>query len=152
MKRHRRLLAHLLGLALALPLSAHADAPESTTQIQNDLRDGQAAGSITPQVIRNFAVSMFNPYPAAVSAAGTTQGTATVLTAMFNVITACTSGQGVMATSYYTKIWNATTSACLVYPVSGAQFDAHGTNAAVYIAGGGSAEFIMTSATQGYAR
>jgi len=152
MKRHRRLLPYLFGLALALPLPARADAPESTSQIQNDLRDGQSAGSITPQVIRNFAVSVFNPYPAVVSAAGTTQGTATVLTSMLNVITACTSGQGVMATSYYTKIWNASAAACLVYPISGAQFDAHGTNTAVSIAAGGSAEFIMTSATQGYAR
>ena len=146
-------LVFLLGLALAaLPVCAYADTPESTSQIQTDLRDGQAAGSITPQVIRNFAVSMFNPFPAAVSAAGTTQGTATVLTAMFNVITSCTSGQGVVATTYYTKIWNATAAACLVYPPTGAQFDSHGTNTAVYIAAGGSAEFIMTSSTQGYAR
>ena len=84
MKRYRMLLAPLLGLALALPLSALADAPESTAQIQTDLRDGQAPGSITPQVMRNFAVSVFDPFPAVVSAAGTTQGTATVLMSQFN--------------------------------------------------------------------
>ena len=108
MKRYRMLLAPLL--ALALPLSALADAPESTAQIQTDLRDGQAPGSITPQVMRNLAVSVFDPFPAVVSAAGTTQGTATVLTSQFNIITTCASGAGVMATSYYTKVWNATST------------------------------------------
>ena len=140
------------ALVMAVALAAYADAPESTSQIQNDLRDGQPTGSITPQVIRNFAVSMFNPYPAQVSAAGANQAGATQLTSMFNVITSCTSGQGVIATTYYTKIWNATANACNVYPPSGAQFDSHGTNTAVYIAAGASAEFIMTSSTQGYAR
>jgi hypothetical protein len=142
----------LIGLsaALALPLSAYADTPESTAQIQNDLRDGQPAGSITPGVIRNFAVSVFNPYPTVVSAAGTTQGTATVLTSQFNIIATCAAGAGVMATSYYTKIWNTTANACLVYPTSGAQFNTNGTNQPISVPAGGAAEFIMQSTTQGY--
>jgi hypothetical protein len=148
MKRYRMLLAPLL--ALALPLSALADAPESTAQIQTDLRDGQAPGSITPQVMRNFAVSVFDPFPAVVSAAGTTQGTATVLTSQFNIITTCASGAGVMATSYYTKVWNATSNACLVYPISGAQFNSNGPNSPISVPAGGAAEFIMSTTTQGY--
>ena len=52
--------------------------------------------------------------------------------------------------SYYTKVWNATSNACLVYPISGAQFNSNGTNSPISVPAGGAAEFIMSTTTQGY--
>lgn len=50
------LVATLIGLA-----EAHADTPRSLSYLQNSLRDGQAAGSITPGVIRDFLASVLGP-------------------------------------------------------------------------------------------
>lgn len=113
--------------------------------------DGSPQGFITPQSERDFIVSVLNVVPAIVSAAGTTQGTATALTAQLNVVTTVAAGTGVVATATYTEIWNAGANDLLVYPVSSAHFDALGTNLPITVPVGGAVRIIMNG-TQGYAR
>lgn len=93
-----------------------------------------------------------NWVPVVVSAAGATQGTATVLSSQFNIVTLVAPGTGVIATAGFTKIWNAGANNLLVYPISLAQFDAIGTNLPITIPVGGAAEIVMASGVQGYAR
>jgi hypothetical protein len=107
-------------------------------------------GQIIASNIRDVVVSKLSVNPALVSAAGTTQGTATVLTAMFNVVTGGTGG--VVATASYTRVWNTLAVPINVYPVTSAQFDAFGTNIPVAVDPASDVEVIMTSASQGYAR
>lgn len=128
------------------------DTPLSLSQIIADIADTGSAGRITPAIVRQAFEAEFNTVPASVSAAGTTQGTATVLTSMFNVVTTVAAGTGVMAPTGYSKTLNAGANAVLMYPLSGAQFDGVGTNLPVSVPVGGAIEIIMTSSTQGYAR
>lgn len=114
--------------------------------------DGQPQYAVTLQSERDFIVSVLNIVPASVSAAGTTQGTATVLTAQLNVVTTVAAGTGVVATATYTKIWNAGANDLLVYPITSAHFEALGTNLPILVPVGGAVEIVMTSGTQGYAR
>jgi hypothetical protein len=107
-------------------------------------------GNYNNQNQRDFIVSVLNVVPAVVSAAGTTQANATVLTAQSNIVTVCAAGAGVVATAGYTKVYNRAANAVLVYPISSAQFEGLGTIAPVSIPVGGQAEFFMTSSTQGY--
>ena len=106
--------------------------------------------AISAAIIRNFAVSAFNVVPSAVSAAGTTQGTATSLTTHTHVVTVCAAGAGVVLTLPFHKVYSRGVNPVLVYPPSGAQFEALGANNPVSIAVGNAAEFYMTSPTQGY--
>jgi hypothetical protein len=131
---------------------ANGTPTSSSTLLTGEFQDGQSPGSIVPGCVRDIIASSPNIVPVTVSAAGTTQGTATVLTAQFNIVTSVASGTGVKATAGYTKIWNAGANALLVYPISGAQLDANGTNIPVSVGVGGSVEINMTSPTQGYAR
>lgn len=117
-----------------------------------EMPTGGPAGGIIPADLQDLIVSKLSVYPNVVSAAGTTQGTATVLTEMFNIVTTVAAGAGVMVTASYTKVWNGGANSLLVYPPSGAQFDAVGTNLPVSVGFGGAIEIIMTSSTQGYAR
>lgn len=128
------------------------DTPLSAAGIAAGITDTGVAGRVTTTIVREGFEGSFNWVPAAVSAAGTTQGTATVLTSQFNVVTTVAAGTGVVATSGYTKIWNAGANALLVYPIGSAQLDTDGTNVAVSVAVGGVVEIIMTSSAQGYAR
>ena len=89
-----------------------------------------------------------------VSAAGTTQGTATVLSSLDNAVTTCAAGAGVQVPSIFLGLWvtllNTTANDCLVYPPSGAQWASYGTNVGVAVAPGGVASFKLFSGTQGY--
>lgn len=102
--------------------------------------------------LRDLCVSKLNIFPQTVSAAGTDQSGATTLTDMFNIVTSATADQGVKATASFTEVWNATSVTIKVYPVSGAQFEAFGTNAPISLAPGASVRINMTSGTQGYVR
>lgn len=83
-----------------------------------------------------------------ISAAGTSQATATALTAQLNVVTSVTSGQGVVLPAFDCDILNRGTVDLLVYPPSGAQIEAFGTDAAVDLAADtGSARFMRISST-----
>lgn len=83
-----------------------------------------------------------------ISAAGTSQATATTLTADINIVTTVSAGQGVILSDKDALVLNRGTVALLLYPTSGAQIEAFGTNAAVtLVAGTGSAELLRSSST-----
>jgi hypothetical protein len=95
------------------------------------------------------------PVPVTLSAAGTTQGTATLLTTSQNIVTTVAAGSGVIIAgmSYPTQsVVNAGANPLLVYPNSGAQFGTSGTNVAFTISVNGIATFVCTSATQCYVK
>ena len=87
-----------------------------------------------------------------ISAAGTTQGTATVIAAQQVVVTTVASGTGVKLADYDITIMNRGANDLKVYPPSGAQIEAYGSNVAVTIPTSGSAEFWRVSSTQFYVR
>lgn len=89
-----------------------------------------------------------------ITASGSSQSDAAALTSQVNVVTTVAAGSGViLQTSVKSpvRVLNRGANALLVYPNSGAQIEGAGTNAAVTVAIGGSADFLMASATQWYA-
>jgi hypothetical protein len=121
--------------------------------------DGVAIGATTPAAIQATSVSLTSgflklPLFANVAAAGTNQGTAAPLTAQVNVITSCSTGQGVSTAQIPTQaiivVLNRSGNPCNVYPGAGAQLDSAGPNVAEPIANLAGVSVLMTSATQGY--
>lgn len=88
---------------------------------------------------------------AAISAAGTVQGDATVLTKSFNIVTTATADQGVVlpdaTTGKFTKVINATAVNIKVYPASAEQIDSLGTTVAKILAPGASLEVVAASSS-----
>jgi hypothetical protein len=87
------------------------------------------------------------------SAAGSTQGTGTMLSAQQTIVTTTPSGSGVVLANTLLQpqvIYNRGANQLTVYPFSGAQIEAYGTNSPVAIAVGGSAAFRCISTTQCY--
>lgn len=89
-----------------------------------------------------------------VSAAGTTQGTATALTSDYNVITTAASGTGVVlqtaAAGKTVIVVNKGANVLLVYPATGAAIDALGANVGISVPVSGWIEFNASSTTQWY--
>jgi hypothetical protein len=88
---------------------------------------------------------------ATVTAAGTTQADATVLTKTYNVITTATSNQGVklptaQAGSVYTVV-NATAVNVKIYPNTSGTINAGSANVSINVPSGASIKFIGTSTT-----
>lgn len=83
----------------------------------------------------------------AISAAGTSQATATALTAQINIVTTVSAGQGVVLADRDAVVMNRGTVDLLVYPPTGAQIEAYGTNAAVALPVNGAGNFIRSSST-----
>jgi len=113
-----------------------------------------SSGNITaPNFIANtgFFMSSVN---AAVSAAGTVQGNATALTRQVNVTSTVASGAGVVLPTAVAgmriTLINTAANACLVYPASGGQINALGTNASYSLPAGGRLDYQAVSATQWY--
>ena len=104
----------------------------------------------TAQELRNHVVSVRNITGGAISAAGTTQGTATPLLTHTVVVTVCAAGAGVIATLPFHKIYSRGANPVLLYPISGNNFEGLAANAAVSIPVSGTVEMIMTSGTQGW--
>lgn len=90
--------------------------------------------------------------PTTVAAAGTTQGTATALTAAFSLATSGTGGVRVGSTTNQLQlIYNATGSAITIYPLSGMKFGANGSaNSGLTLNPDRCFGIIVTSATQAY--
>lgn len=138
-----RLLANITGgVAAPIPnsLSDILDAIVGTTAYRYLQRGASAWGAVGGVAL-------------ALSAAGATQGTATVLSAQFNELTTVNAGTGVLLPATIgipTYIYNRGANTVNVYPPSGAQINAAGTNTAVTIAANGTANYTMLSATQGY--
>lgn len=102
----------------------------------------------------SYAPGLLGSVSATVAAAGTTQGTATVLTSDYNVVTSATAGSatGVVvpgATSgKYVVVVNRTAVAINVYPASGHAFDGLAVNTPISVPAGGFLEYFGTSTTQ----
>jgi hypothetical protein len=91
---------------------------------------------------------------ATVTAAGTTQGTATALTSDINIVTSATAGSatGVVApgatTGKYLIVVNRTATAINVYPASGHAFDGQAANTPISLPAGGFLEYFGSSTNQ----
>jgi len=148
-----RLLTTFLAAALLLPVASYAQTgtAKSDSSLYTELPDN-TSGAIVPVDVRDVVASKASIFPVtSFAAAGSTQGTATVLTASFCVITSGTGG--VEATTGYTEVWNATSAPINVYPpASNAQFEAFGNAIPISVAAGSSVRVAMTSTTQGYVR
>ena len=88
---------------------------------------------------------------ATVTAAGTVQGDATALTKSYNIITTATVDQGVVmpdaTTGKVATLLNATAVNIKVYPASGEQIDALGSNIAKDLSPGASLTLVCSSGT-----
>ena len=91
---------------------------------------------------------------AAVSAAGSTQGTATALTTMINNVTTVAASTGVVlptaAAGYIVIVRNGGANALSVYPATGAAINAGAANAAHSLPVGAMIQYVATSTTQWY--
>ena len=97
----------------------------------------------------------YEPTAATVSAAGATQGTATALTNMYNVVTSVASGTGVslpvpIQSGLLCKIVNKGVNTLNIYPASGATIDALAVNIPFTLAADGSVTMESSSTTQWY--
>ncbi|MDA8049948.1 MAG: hypothetical protein M0002_08080 [Rhodospirillales bacterium] len=134
----------LTGLTTALPIG-EGGTGATTASAALAAIGGIGAGTMIPTTTAS-----------AVSAAGTTQGTATSLTAQDNEVGSVTAGSGVIVPAADLGDWitvvNEGANSLLVYPPSGAQWNALGSNVAGVVVAGGVAQFKLFSATQGYTR
>ena len=91
---------------------------------------------------------------AAVSAAGSTQGTATALTTMINNVTTVAASTGVVlptaVAGYMVIVRNGGANALNVYPATGAAINAGAANAAHSLPVGAMIQYVATSTTQWY--
>ncbi len=91
------------------------------------------------------------------TATGTTQGTAVLLTGGLCVFTTVASGTGAAIpdtapVGSLWEVWNAGANDLNLYPLSGAQIQDFGANVPAVISTGGSAKFFVNSPTQVSAR
>ena len=113
------------------------------------------AGAISSSGAWNFNSLQYSLTNASVSAAGTNQGTATVLTSTYNVVTTVASGAGVelpvpASPGTSVSIVNKGANALLVYPNSGGAIDAASTNVAISVPVNGIYTVRNSSTTQWY--
>ena len=100
------------------------------------------------------ALAILGDISTAVSAAGTTQATATLLTASVSVVTTCAAGAGVRLPVTPTvsardrlTAANHTANTLACYPPTGGKLGAQTTNAPALIAPGKSADFVCLDGT-----
>ena len=110
-------------------------------------------GTIIPQTITSKTI--YEPTLAGISAAGTTQGTATALSNMFNIVSTVAASSGVsLPVSLYAGlrcvIANKGANTLNIYPATGAAIDAAATNAAITLAAGAVITLESASTTQWY--
>jgi len=104
-----------------------------------------SVGALVVSGEANFAIS------GTVSAAGTVQGDATALTKTYNIVTTATANQGVVlpdaTTGKVATVLNNTLVNIKVYPASGEQIDALGTNSSKNLSPGASITLVCSSGT-----
>ena len=113
-----------------------------------------SSGNITaPSHIANTGY-FIRSVSASVSAAGSTQGTGTVLTTEFNRVSTVTSGSGVVlptaTTGMAIVIVNSSANSLLVYPATGAAINSLATNVGYSQATLATLQYIAISSTQWY--
>jgi hypothetical protein len=89
-----------------------------------------------------------------ISAAGSTQGTATAITKEMNVVSTVSSGQGVVlptaVAGMVVTITNTSANSLLVYPATGGAVNSLAANAGYTQQAGGTIQFIAPTSTQWY--
>jgi hypothetical protein len=136
---------------LVLPIGTTAQRPSSTTGL---LRYNTDTTSL--DLVVNGAFQSFRGVPTlaatSISAAGTTQGTATAISAGVNNVTIVASGAGVVLPTPVPgdeiTVVNRGANALLVYPDTAGTIDGLGTNAGYTVAVNKAVTFISTLATQ----
>ena len=104
----------------------------------------------------NVSVSGFHIRSVAtgISAAGTTQGTATALTKEINVVATVSASQGVRlptaVAGMVITITNTSGTELLVYPATGGKINTLGTNISYGVGAGATIQFITPTTTQWY--
>lgn len=114
-----------------------------------------APGSIASTSSLAAGTLFYEGTSASVSAAGATQGTATVLTTSYNVVTTVAASTGVILPTpsiagLKVTVVNKGANTLNVYPNTGAAIDSAGTNIAVQIPVNGTACYQASSTTQWY--
>lgn len=102
-------------------------------------------------IVGRYTIGSVN---AAITAAGTTQGTATTVATQINVVTVASANQGVLLPSAVAGMLltfiNASAAAILVYPGGGAQIDAIGVNVGFSLGAGARLQFVASTTGQWY--
>jgi hypothetical protein len=126
----------------------------ATTAGSATLADARLTINETGNIIQAVGL-YYNPISGSVSAAGTTQGTATLLTTTINNITTVAASSGVVLPTPVQAgarmlIRNGGANILRVYPNSGAQINSLGTNVALQLEQGALIEFVAFTTTQWY--
>lgn len=130
-----------------------ADVIANAPSLQNQFRDGQATGAVVLNEIRNFVVSVLS-ISTAISAAGTTQAGATVLSAAINVIGTVAANSGVsVPLGLRMLVMNRGANALSVYPASTGKIESLAVNVAYSLQPGQDVfiTFDPVTTTQAYA-
>jgi hypothetical protein len=145
------------GAANSIPYQTAAGATGFLTAVNNAVlvTSGTGVPSLSTTLPTGLTIPDIRSSNAvAVSAAGTNQGTGTVLTADFNVVTTVAVGAGVTlqvpAVAKFVTIINGGTNPLLVYPSSGTAIDSLANNVAITLAVGARLELIANSTTHWY--
>jgi hypothetical protein len=124
---------------------------DGNTALKANLASPTFTGTVTLP-IGSIAPGILGSTSPTVTAAGTTQGTATSLTTDINIVTTATVNQGVMvpgATSgKYAVIINKTAVTIIVYPSTGHNFDSLAANVGISLLAGAFLEIYGYSNTQ----
>jgi hypothetical protein len=112
------------------------------------------SGNITAQANITVTNNVIHSVATGISAAGSTQGTATAITKDINVVSTVSSGQGVILPTAVAgmrlNIMNTSANALSVYPATNGVINSLSANAAFSLAAGGRLDFIATTTTQWY--
>lgn len=120
--------------------------PSPGTPLYVDIATGDLYTVLTGDVVTRIATS---GTATGLSGAGTTQGTATSVTASVNYFSTVAAGSGaVLTTGPYQTIYNAGVNSLKVYPPSGAKINQLATNAPILLSINTCATFYYLSATQ----
>lgn len=155
-RRVNYVVALFVFVAIAVARAQYADPPLAGDEVIQLVRGGRS--TTTTGAIATLAGSAGGGglgTPIAAAAAGSTQNTATAISANVTVFTTVSANQGTLLTRPYQIIINAGANSLSVYPNSGATITGGGstlaTNAAFSVAAGSSASFACTDTTHCYA-
>ena len=141
-----------------LTLRSVKGTPLTNTEVDNNFSnlntDKYESGSSPSFADLTLTGSLTKSVAGTVSAAGTTQGTATALTKTVNMITSATANQGVKlptaAAGLTTKVINTTAVTIVVYPNTSDVIDGGTVNVGVNLSPYSSVEFVAQDAIDWY--
>jgi len=146
----------IAALCALIALSAGARAGSMLTQGQLNTElgtscasQGKTAPCITPTQMSDLVVTAVPGVSIGITAAGSSQSTATGLTSQMNTVTTVPVGSGIIlptpVAGQVVYVSNRGTNPLTVYPPSGASIDGLAANAPIVVAVGSTAEVVATS-------